>query len=70
MALYLKPLPHAVQDGDVVRGLIRSTASNQDGKTPGLTQPSAQAQVDLIKLAYAKAGLALDKTRYVEAHGK
>lgn len=70
VALYLKPLRRAVHDGDVVRAIVRATASNQDGRTPGLTQPSSQAQVDLIKQTYAKAGLKLNKTRYVEAHGE
>ncbi|KAI0484906.1 hypothetical protein GGR56DRAFT_680801 [Xylariaceae sp. FL0804] len=69
VALYLKPLRSAVDDGDVVRALVRATASNQDGRTPGLTQPSVQAQAELIRHTYAKAGLELSKTRYVEAHG-
>ncbi|KAK7920460.1 polyketide synthase PksD [Apiospora marii] len=69
VALYLKPLRRAVHDGDVVRAIVRATASNQDGKTPGLTQPSSQAQADLIRFAYAKAGLDLNHTTYVEAHG-
>ncbi|KAI0836347.1 hypothetical protein F5Y06DRAFT_298710 [Hypoxylon sp. FL0890] len=68
-ALYLKPLRRAVLDGDVVRAVVRATASNQDGRTPGLTQPSSDAQESLIRAAYAKAGLELDETRYVEAHG-
>lgn len=68
-ALFLKPIEHAVRDGDVVRAVIRSTASNQDGRTPGLTQPSSEAQEALIRHTYAKAGLGLGETRYVEAHG-
>ncbi|ETS76597.1 hypothetical protein PFICI_11984 [Pestalotiopsis fici W106-1] len=68
-ALYLKPLRQAVNDGDVVRAIVRGTASNQDGRTPGLTQPSSDAQIELIRHTYAKAGLDLKKTRYVEAHG-
>jgi acyl transferase domain-containing protein len=68
-ALFLKPLKRAVRDGDIVRAVVRATASNQDGRTPGLTQPSSEAQEALIRTAYAKAGLSMDKTRYVEAHG-
>ncbi|KAL1881225.1 Type I Iterative PKS [Diaporthe australafricana] len=68
-ALFIRPLRQAVQDGDVVRAVVRATASNQDGRTPGLTQPSSEAQEALIRRAYAKAGLELDETRYVEAHG-
>ncbi|KAJ4322670.1 hypothetical protein N0V84_004695 [Fusarium piperis] len=69
IAIVLKPVPLALKNGDVIRAVIRSTGSNQDGHTPGLTQPSSQAQEDLIRHAYAQAGLSLDQTRYVEAHG-
>ncbi|KAI0133842.1 putative polyketide synthase [Xylariales sp. AK1849] len=69
IAFVLKPLSAAVHDGDMIRAVIRSTASNQDGHTPGLTQPSPQAQEDLIRHVYKKANLSLDQTRYIEAHG-
>nr|ALQ32835.1 putative polyketide synthase [Fusarium euwallaceae] len=68
IAIVLKPVSLAVQNGDIIRAVIRSTGSNQDGHTPGLTQPSSQAQEDLIRHVYAQAGLSLDQTRYVEAH--
>ncbi|KAJ8132109.1 hypothetical protein O1611_g1520 [Lasiodiplodia mahajangana] len=68
-ALLIKPLRQAVLDGDVIRAVVRATASNQDGRTPGLTQPSSEAQEALMRSAYAKAGLELHETRYVEAHG-
>lgn len=70
IALVLKPVSAAVRDGDVIRAVIRSIGSNQDGHTPVLTQPSAQAQEDLIRHVYSQAGLSFDQTRYVEAHGK
>ncbi|RSL66807.1 hypothetical protein CEP54_003548 [Fusarium duplospermum] len=69
IAIVLKPVSLALQNGDIIRAVIRSTGSNQDGHTPGLTQPSSQAQEDLIRHVYAQAGLSLDQTRYVEAHG-
>ncbi|KAI1653021.1 hypothetical protein F4813DRAFT_400491 [Daldinia decipiens] len=69
IALVIKPLSDAVRDGDMIRAVIRSTSSNQDGHTPGLTQPSPQAQEDLIRQVYKKANLPLDVTRYFEAHG-
>ncbi|RMJ10268.1 hypothetical protein CDV36_010105 [Fusarium kuroshium] len=69
IAIVLKPVSLAVQNGDIIRAVIRSTGSNQDGHTPGLTQPSSQAQEDLVRHVYAQAGLSLDQTRYVEAHG-
>ncbi|KAI0008226.1 hypothetical protein F4779DRAFT_642004 [Xylariaceae sp. FL0662B] len=69
IALVLKPLPDAVRDGDMIRAVIRSTGSNQDGNTPGLTQPSPRAQEELIRQVYTKANLPFDLTRYFEAHG-
>ncbi|KAI1806439.1 hypothetical protein F4811DRAFT_510997 [Daldinia bambusicola] len=69
IALVLKPVSSAVRDGDMIRAVIRSTGSNQDGYTPILTQPSSQAQEDLIRHVYQQANLPFDQTRYVEAHG-
>lgn len=31
----LKPLDLALRDHDIIRGIIRNTAVNQDGNTPG-----------------------------------
>lgn len=68
-ALVIKPLKDAVSDGDTVRAVIRSSSSNQDGKTPGILQPSKEAQMRLIHDTYQKAGLDMAATRYFEAHG-
>jgi acyl transferase domain-containing protein len=70
VALVIKPLRTALKDGDVVRAVLRATASNQNGRTPILTQPNASAQERLIRHVYAKAGLDLESTRYFEAHGQ
>lgn len=59
----------ALRDGDVIRAVIRNTAANQDGHTPGITLPSADAQEALIRKVYAEAGLDFADTSYVEAHG-
>ncbi|KAI1084518.1 acyl transferase domain-containing protein [Whalleya microplaca] len=67
--IVLNPVCQAIADGDVIRAVIRSTASNQDGKTPSLTRPSADSQEDLIRNVYKKAGLSFESTRYFEAHG-
>ncbi|PQE06756.1 polyketide synthase protein [Rutstroemia sp. NJR-2017a BBW] len=69
VALLLKPLNDALRDGDVIRAVIRGIGSNQDGRTPTLTQPSSEAQEALIRRVYAQAGLGLEDTRYFEAHG-
>ena len=66
----IKRISDAIRDGDTIRAVIRSTGSNQDGHTPGITQPSKEAQARLIKETYDKAGLDLATTRFFEAHGK
>lgn len=66
----LKRVSDAIRDGDTIRAVIRSTQSNSDGRTPGITQPSRDAQALLIRETYSKAGLDLRRTRYFEAHGK
>ncbi|ORX96602.1 hypothetical protein BCR34DRAFT_497625 [Clohesyomyces aquaticus] len=65
----LKTVKRALADGDTIRAVIRGSGLNQDGKTPGITMPSPEAQADLIRSTYASAGLSLDKTAYFEAHG-
>ncbi|PWY91350.1 polyketide synthase [Aspergillus sclerotioniger CBS 115572] len=68
-AIVIKRLDDAVSAGDTIRAVIRSSSSNQDGRTPGILQPSKNAQVRLIQDTYRKAGLDMDTTRYFEAHG-
>jgi acyl transferase domain-containing protein len=65
----VKPLSAAIRDGDTIRAIIRETGVNQDGRTPGITVPSADAQERLIREVYWRAGLDLEHTRFVEAHG-
>jgi len=67
--IVLKTLKQALADGDTIRGVIRNSGLNQDGKTPGITMPSPQMQAALIRSTYAAAGLSLDDTYYFEAHG-
>ena len=68
-ALIIKPLNSALAAGDPIRAIIRNTAVNQDGKTPGITMPSSEAQESMIRSAYADAGLDPTQTAYAEAHG-
>ena len=67
--MVLKRVSDAIRDGDTIRAVIRNTVSNQDGKSPGITQPTKSAQVDLIRQAYESVGLDPGSTRYFEAHG-
>ncbi|KAK6513545.1 hypothetical protein TWF281_005168 [Arthrobotrys megalospora] len=68
-ALYLKRLSDAIRDGDPIRSVIRGSAVNANGKTQGITLPSAEHQEKVIRKAYAKAELSIDDTTYVECHG-
>jgi acyl transferase domain-containing protein len=65
----LKPLKAALAAGDTIRAVIRATGVNQDGRTPGITQPSSDAQKDLIRATYRRAGLDMRSTRFFESHG-
>ncbi|KAG8157068.1 hypothetical protein KVR01_013058 [Diaporthe batatas] len=65
----LKRLSDAIHDGDTVRAVVRSSGSNQDGHTQGITQPSREMQAALIRETYTKAGLDTASTRFFEAHG-
>ena len=67
--LVLKPLADATRDHDRIYAVIRGSGVNQDGRTPGITVPNAEAQADLIRRVTAESGLRPDQIGYVEAHG-
>lgn len=62
----LKRLADAERDGDRVLAVIESTAVNSDGRSNGLTAPSADAQRTLLEQCHAASPTSVD---YVEAHG-
>lgn len=70
-SLILKPLSAALKDGDPIRAVIRHTGVNSDGRTQGITVPSASAQASLIRQTYEGAGLdplkMEDQCQYFEA---
>ncbi|KAL3425313.1 polyketide synthase [Phlyctema vagabunda] len=65
----LKPLDEALKANDTIRAVIVGSGMNQDGKTKGITMPSGEAQVSLMKSIYKRSGLDPSNTGYVEAHG-
>lgn len=73
-AVVLKRLSDAIADGDHIESIIRETGSNQDGHSTGITVPSTEAQANLIRQTYRKAGLDPernpgDRPQFFEAHG-
>ena len=67
--LVIKRLETAIQDRNPLRCIIRGTAVNQDGRTPGITVPSMEAQAENIQTVYQNAGLGFEQTAFVECHG-
>ncbi|HVH12611.1 MAG TPA: type I polyketide synthase, partial [Longimicrobium sp.] len=67
--LVLRRLRDARADGDTVHAVLLGTGVNQDGRTPGLSHPSAAAQAALLRRVARQAGVAPDELAYAEAHG-
>ncbi|SMF97504.1 Acyl transferase domain-containing protein [Methylomagnum ishizawai] len=68
-AVLLKPLSRALADGDSIIAIIAGSATNQDGKTNGITAPNAASQAALIQKAQRRAGIQPGEVQYVETHG-
>jgi acyl transferase domain-containing protein len=65
----LKRLSDAEADEDDILSVIIASGCNQDGATPGITVPSADAQASLMKKVYAQAGVTAQEIDMIEAHG-
>jgi acyl transferase domain-containing protein len=69
-AILIKRLDHAIRDGDPVRAVIRATALNCDGRQEPQGAPKARTQEDVIRDAYARAGIEeISRTAFFECHG-
>ncbi|KAJ4397735.1 hypothetical protein N0V93_001970 [Gnomoniopsis smithogilvyi] len=72
-AVVLKRLSSAIKDGDHIECIVRETGINQDGRTRGITMPSATAQASLIRQVYSRAGLdplrEEGRCQFFECHG-
>ncbi|KAK8029899.1 polyketide synthase [Apiospora rasikravindrae] len=71
-AVYLKRMSDAVRDGDPIRGVIRTSATNSNGKVhaAGITHPNREGQAHVISAAYKRGGdLDPRLTGYFECHG-
>ncbi|RYP54379.1 hypothetical protein DL768_000796 [Monosporascus sp. mg162] len=68
-AIYIKRFGSAVKAGNKIRAIIRGSAINANGRTPGITLPSARLQETVVRKAYQNAGLDFADTDYIECHG-
>jgi polyketide synthase PksN len=68
-AVVLKDLAAAERDSDHIYGVIRGSLLNQDGKTNGITAPSAPSQTELERAVYDTFDLPPDTITYIETHG-
>jgi acyl transferase domain-containing protein len=69
-AIYLKRPSLAIADQSPIRAMIRGTSINSNGRTGGITRPSARGQETVIREAYRNAGnLPFADTSYFECHG-
>ena len=66
-AVLLKPLSKAVEEGDSILAVIKSSATNHGGHTNGFTVPNPNAQAQLIEDNFRKSGIHPRTISYVEA---
>lgn len=68
-AIYLKKASVAVADGSPIRAIIRGSGINANGRSVGISRPSAAGQEAVIRETYRNAGLPFGDTAYFECHG-
>ncbi|PGW17698.1 polyketide synthase [Bacillus thuringiensis] len=68
IAILIKPLNCAIEDGDHIEAVIKGGAINQDGNSIALTAPNVEAQEKVICQAWENAGVSPEDITYIEAH--
>jgi acyl transferase domain-containing protein/enoyl-CoA hydratase/carnithine racemase/aryl carrier-like protein len=68
-AVILKPLAHALRDGDHIHAVIKGSAINAGGRTHGYTVPNPAAQAEVVSAALTRADIDSADVSYLEAHG-
>lgn len=69
-AVIVKKLSDAVRDGDPIRGIVRATSVNCDGRSAGLSSPNPESHERMIRHAYKMADIpSATDTPFVEVHG-
>lgn len=67
--LVLKRLSDAITAKDNIKALIHGSATNQDGRTSGLTVPNGLAQQAVIRQALKNSQIQPHEVSYIETHG-
>ncbi len=67
--ILMKRLKDAIDDGDNILGIIRSSNVNNDGRSRSFTAPNPDAQSRLIQKTLEYAGITMQQVDYIEAHG-
>jgi polyketide synthase 5 len=65
----LKRLPDALNDGDRILAVVRSTAANHDGGTPDLSTPSLTSRTAVYQAALDIAAVDAHSVGMIETHG-
>jgi acyl transferase domain-containing protein len=67
--LVLRKAAQAAAGITPVHGLILASDVNSDGRTNGISLPSAAMQAALLERVYSRAGIDPNRLAFVEAHG-
>ena len=68
-AVYIKRLSAAIRNRDPIRAIIRSTATNADGKTTGLSLPNPESHVAMMRYTHHTDGLECSQKTFFDCHG-
>ena len=67
--IVLKEMSQAIRDGDVILAKVLATGVNSDGRTPGISMPSGEAQEALARELCEENNIDPGSIHYVECHG-
>lgn len=65
-SILIKPLAKAIEDGDNIHGIIKSSCINHSGRTHQYGMPNPQAQAKLMKDTLEKEGIDTSTIDYIE----
>jgi len=67
VAVLLKTLEQALDDGDPIMAVVRGIGMSSDGKGKSLWAPRKEGQAEAVRRAYDK-GVDITRVQYIEAH--